>query len=235
LQYGRIRPDGIEYFDFNVPGNAFRVFLTFDRSDLDGFDRPQILLKFGGFPTLDDYDQQLEINTTSEFFNTQVMNLRKGKYFVALIGGNLYDSINTFVGKKDYLFYFVSIWYFGCSDPIWVGGNCMTPVVPIKPPSGFELPDNFQVAYEDQVNKGCLDENYIRLLYSVDLDHPEWDLSFQFTSTSSEPIVLTASPGLLDFPEIGKNSNWTYSITLPAAKNENKVTDFLHITAPKLG
>ncbi|GLD95044.1 hypothetical protein PINS_up003669 [Pythium insidiosum] len=178
--FGRIQEDGIEYFDFDVPAEAYRVIVSFDRGAMGKMEAPTMLLKYGAFPTLDNHDQVLALNGSNDFFQMRIDNLRSGKYFLSLVGAKTYSSLKSFVGGADDLFYFVNVWYFGCTDPSFAGTRCLSPIIDggaiLTPFTSSVTPAYYPT---QGVNSACLDAFRSSIYYSFDVDSSQWNLAFK--------------------------------------------------------
>lgn len=230
--YGRVRHDGVEYFDFDVTDEAFRVFLTFDRGQLDGKEGPLMLIKYGSIPTTNDFDQRMFLNGTSDFYSTKIDNLRTGHYFVALIGSKLYDSLTAFVGSNQPLFYFVTAWFFGCSDPSRTGSKCTVPVVPAQPvvsPTTTNVAAYYQ---NENVNVGCIDNTNKAIYYALDVAGAEWDLTLTLTTSSPNAISIVAGASLVEVTDVKEGGKTT---TAKINAGSGKRSADLRVSVPRTG
>lgn len=94
LQYGRIRPDGVEYFDFEgefirkcelsislkssllVKTGVVKAVLSISRGKLYENPPPSLVLKYGSFPSNENYDQIIHVNKSANSSAMVVENLR---------------------------------------------------------------------------------------------------------------------------------------------------------------
>ncbi|TMW68687.1 hypothetical protein Poli38472_006155 [Pythium oligandrum] len=232
--FGKIRQDGVEYFDFDVTADTYRIIVSFDRGPLEGLTPPKMLLKYGSFPSTTDYDQMMLLNSTGDFYQARVNNLRSGRYFISLVGPDLFNSLVSFVGGVNSLFYFVSVWHFGCSDPAWTGSKCTVPVLPSAPIASSITTGVNSVYYPSTQSEfnGCLDAKTSTLYFSYDVPHPKWDLVYTLSTSAASELRVAASVNLRDPAEVAKNKD-TKSVTLAAGLGDRSAE--LRIPAPLKG
>ncbi|KAJ0404204.1 hypothetical protein P43SY_002047 [Pythium insidiosum] len=230
--FGRIQEDGVEYFDFDVPAEAYRVIISFDRGALGEMEAPTMLLKYGAFPTGADYDQVLALNGSNDFFQMRVDNLRSGRYFLSLVGAKTYSSLKSFVGGADDLFYFVSVWYFGCTDPSFAGSRCLSPIIDggaIVTPSTKSVTTYYPT---QGLNTGCVDARRSSVYFTFEVDSSEWDLTLKLATSSESELTILAGANLRDPGDLEPGA-LVQSARIPAGQGDRSVV--LRVTAPLIG
>nr|CCA20580.1 endo1 putative [Albugo laibachii Nc14] len=233
ITYGRTRPDGVEYFDFEVKMGVVEGILSISRGKLYEYPPPTLLLKYGSFPTSQSYDQVIPLNDTTSAYAIVIENLRLGHYYVAVHGGSLYSSITTFVGQARFLFFNIAMTYYACSDAFYTGLACDRLVDEVTMPrSSLQSTNLLPVSSGSR----CFDTNNSIAIYGLDIPDPTWLLEFWVVTSSSNTFRLVIAPFIAngeDAPHVPMNSNQTLP-QLETHTRDNR-SMYLQVAAPYTG
>lgn len=99
--------------------------------------------------------------------------------------------MTSFVGSRQNLFYFLNIWYYGCTDVSRKGVKCNLPVLaalPIDTPTLTALNTFYQ---DPRINSGCIDKTRSTLYYTFDIQDAEWDFTLTVRTENILDHIMT--------------------------------------------
>ncbi|KAH9124601.1 hypothetical protein LEN26_008059 [Aphanomyces euteiches] len=216
--YGRVKGDGYEYFAIDVPPGVYLVELLLVLSELGPRTPPVLYLKHDAFPTETSFDLQINTSLASPYISTTLTNIKIGRQYITVWGGNIHGSVTTFgVGPSQIMWWYLDLTFHMCLDLDAFGSSCQAPRVAIASSKTSNGGKNGSATT-------CLDLASSVKVFSFELTQPWIDLTVQLTS--SDPNVKW---GLyLD----AANPLASDSV---AVQNGTAATNQFHVTRPQTG
>ncbi|CAK4108706.1 unnamed protein product [Aphanomyces euteiches] len=202
-----------------VPPGVYLVELLLVLSELGPRTPPVLYLKHDAFPTETSFDLQINTSLTSPYISTTLTNLKIGRQYITVWGGNIHGSVTTFgVGPSQIMWWYLDLTFHMCLDLDAFGrSSCQAPRVAIASSKTSNGGKNGSATT-------CLDLASSVKVFSFELTQPWIDLTVQLTS--SDPNVKW---GLyLD----AANPLASDSV---AVQNGTAATNQFHVTRPQTG
>ncbi|KAF0752610.1 hypothetical protein AaE_005972 [Aphanomyces astaci] len=218
--YGRVKADSYEYFVVDVPRGVFAVDVSMVLSELGARTPPTLFLQKDAFATESSYDVALNTTRKSPYISATLTNLKHGRYYATVWGGNMPGTVTTFgVGPSTNMWWYLDFTFRACQHVDMLGPACTT--------ASVALPSRQQHGYSgsnDADGRGCIDST--PALFSFELAQPA--ASLDVTLSIQDPSILVGWALYLDtatpFP----------SDALPV-RNGTSATRSFHIPRPQTG